>query len=306
MEKVEKTAREKTLESLKFTKREKVRVMPIIRKSDWLPENHDGEFLNQGAKLDIVTPHEANSDHLKDPLVHLDSKDKTKLAKKLGLNDGHDLNPLKREDNYWKNRYVRLKREGEIFYTDDPYQYIKICILLSDSERIAPTWNNRNDKFTYRFAVVRETEENQEEEHSIDSKTRAYTLFNDIQDNHEALEAILWIRYYEKNLYKKPPVNPGHKWAKIEVGKMVEENPVDFVDIVGGDSYETKVLVHKGLKYEILVREGQQIRFKSNANAIGLFDEVVAYLDEEKNAEDKRILQEKIEKKENDSKSSNK
>jgi hypothetical protein len=301
--KVKLSAREKTLESLKFTRKEKVRVMPIIRKNEWLPENHDGEFLNQGAKLDIVVPHQENKDHLVDPLNHLDPTQKGKLAKKLGLTGAEDLNPLKIKDNYWKNRHVTLKREGLILDTSDPYDYIRLCILLSDSDRIAPTWENRNDKFTYKFAVVRESDENKEEERSIDIKRQAYNLYDDVAEDLDALEAILWIRYYEKHGYKKPPAKPTHKWAKVEIGKMIENKPQDFVDIVGQENYETKYLVQKALKQGHLVREGQQIRFKSSANLLGLFDEVVTYLDDERHAEDKRILQEKVD---NDSKPGNK
>jgi hypothetical protein len=297
-------ARKQVLEDLKFSKKngEKVRVMPIIRKSDWLPENHDGEFLNQGAKLDIVVPHDQNREHLIDPLWHLSEQQKNTLAKQLGLDSKDDLNPLKGEDNYWKNRMVRLKREGLILKTDEPYDYVRLCILLSDTDRIAPSWNNRNDKFTYRFAVVREGDENREEEQTVDHKLRAYNKFNEIKDNLDAMESLLWLRYYEKNVYKKPPKQPSFNWAKIEVGKMVENSPQDFIDIIDNPSYETKVLVYKGLKYGLLIQEGQQIRFKSNASAIGMFEDVVKYLDEEKHAEDRRILQDKIDSKEDDSK----
>lgn len=290
----EKSARQKALESLKFNQEETVRVMPIIRNSDWLPENHDGEFMNQNAKLDIVVPHDQNRDHLVDPLAHLSGTDKGKLAKKLGLESADDLNPLKRHDNYWKNRYVRLKREGLILKTNDAYDYIRLCILLSDTDRIAPSWANKDDKFTYRFAIVREADEAKQEESDIDVKSQAYELFSDIKDNIEALEAILWIRYYEKNIYKKPPIDPSYNWAKREVGKMVDANPKDFIEIVGSDDYETKLLVYQGLKYGILVREGQQVRFKSSATTLGLFDEAVSYFDSEKYAEDKRILQQRV------------
>jgi hypothetical protein len=293
----EKSARQKVLESLKFTQKEKVRVIPIVRRSDWLPENHDGEFLNQGAKLDIVVPHDESRDHLKDPLAHLDPKEKGKLAKRLGLDGADDLNPLKRHDNYWQNRYVRLKREGLILQTDDAYDYIRLCILLSDTDRIAPSWSNRNDKYTYRFAVVRESDETKEEESTIDIKSQAYELFSDIRDNQEALEAILWIRYYEMNTYAKPPVNPSYNYAKIEVGKMVDANPKDFIEIAGSKDYETKLLVYQGLKYDILVREGQQVRFKSSATPLGLFSDAVKHFDMEKHQEDKRILQEKVDEK---------
>ncbi len=297
-------ARKQVLKELKFSEKngEKVRVMPIIRKSDWLPENHDGEFLNQGAKLDIVVPHDQNREHLMDPLWHLSDQQKTTLAKKLGLNDKDDLNPLKQEDNYWRNRMVRLKREGLILKTNEPYDYIRLCILLSDTDRIAPSWNNRDDKFTYRFAVVREGDENREEEETVDYKLRAYTKFNEIKDNLDAMDSLLWLRYYEKSNYQKPPVQPSYNWAKIEVGKMVEHRPKEFLSIIDDPSYETKVLVHKGLKHGLLVREGQQIRFKQNASSIGMFNDVVQYLDEEKHAEDRRILQDKIDSKENDSK----
>lgn len=303
----QKTKKEEVLESLDFTKNAVVRVMPIIRKSDWLPQNHDGEFLNQGAKIDIVVPYNINRDHLIDPLPHLSKSQKTTLAKKLGLSDSEDLNPLKEEKNYWKNRAVRLKREGLILHTEDPYDYVRICILLSDTEHVAPSWSSRSDKFTYRFAIVQSSEENKEGEIQVDLNVQAYNLFADVMSDLKALEAILWIRYYEKNTYPKPPVQLDFRWAKLEIEKMVKDQPKDFVNLVGEESFKTKHLVYKGLKYGILVKEGQQIRFNSSASAIGLFSDTVAYLDAEKHAEDKRLLQDKVEEEEkNDSKSGNK
>lgn len=292
--------RKQVLKTLEYGKEETINVVPIIRKSGWLPQNHDAEFLNQGAKFGVVVPTEQG--RLKDPLKYLKDPNKQKnskvdrLAKDLGLEGEQDLNPLKPTNNFWKNRDVTIKREGLILNTQDPYDYINLCILLSDEERIAPSWGEKDEKFTYKFAIVRKEDEAKEESENYDTKSKAYEVFNNIKNNIDALDSVMWLRYYRLEGYTKPAEKLTKNWAKAEIGKMVENRTEDFLTIAGADNFQTQVMVYKGLKYKILVRDGQMIKFVGSDTPIGLFDETIQYLDDEKHEDEKRILQEKIEK----------
>ncbi len=186
----------------------RVKVVPIKRTSDWLPENSDSAFMNTGAKVEYVVPRLARSGQLLDPLADLTDDQKEKLAREVGFKDASSLNIMKQgKENYWNNKVVMLDKNGKYLELANPSDFIAYKILEVNLDMIAPTWEERYNKGTYKFALVFEEEESKLQNKQIDIKKEAYMMFGKIDGNIKKLSDVLWIYYLlnkEGKRYRTP------------------------------------------------------------------------------------------------------
>lgn len=298
LEEIYDSDRLKLLNRLSFKQRKKVRVMPVPQTGGWMPRNTEGDVLGKRSKVYFTAPYSTQRKAYIDPLSHLTEERKDELAVQLGLDNKHDLNPKKQKDNFWEDREVVLDGNGAIYVTDDPSNYVDLCILLANYEQVAASWASRKEKATYLFAVVDENEEKKEKYDKDKVKVEANEYFSDIKDSVDKLESVVWIRYWEKNGYQQPPAKPKHDWLFSEVYNMVDSAPKDFLDIVKDENFEIKALVKKGLNHGVLKRKNQKIAFSSADSPIGTFGETVEHLSSSQGQDDLLKLQDKVESKE--------
>lgn len=293
--------RKRVIKGLSFSKRKKLRVMPVPQTGGWHPRNSEGDGLKNRANVRFTVPFNNRSKTYLDPLSHLTDEQKDELALKLGLNEGGQVfNPLKPgKDNYWKNRAVILDGNGMILETDNPAHYVDACILLSNYEYIAASWSSRKDKGTYMYALVDEAAESKEKKKVSQVRVKAHNLFNEIHESSDKLESVLWIRHWEKRNYLQPPDKPNYDYLFSAVEEMVHDSPNDFIDIVGDGKFEVKADIVKGLKYGVLKRKGQSIMFATADTPIGTFGETVEYFASDAHADDMAKLTDLLEEKKN-------
>ena len=88
--------------AIRKLREKRVTVQPIRRKGQWVPENHDSAFMNEGATIGIVVP-VLKGDILADPLIlkedgktviEFTEDDRKQFAFELGLESEKDLNPF--------------------------------------------------------------------------------------------------------------------------------------------------------------------------------------------------------------------
>lgn len=261
-----------------------VKVLPVKRSSDWLPENSDSAFMNTGAKIEYVIPRNQRTGNLVDPLADLTDEEKNKIARELGLKDGGDLNVMKTPEklNFWINKHVFIDKNGLHLNLSEVGDFIKYKIFETNLEYIAPSWEERYNKGTYKFALVFEEEESKLRNSKIDTKKEAYMMFGKMDGSVRKLSDFLWIYYLTSKDGKRLPINPTLDYLRDEVGRIVDEKPGEFMAIMSDPSFETKALIQKAVNLGLIARSGMAFTIFGEPRSNTL-DELIAFLGDDRN-----------------------
>lgn len=238
----------------------KVHVKPILRKGVWLPEGHSGHFMYDNTSIGIQVPIDKNTGRLKNPLTKEEQvffETNSGLDLSLG-----DLSPYKKENNFWENFFIRIKKTDSIV-TDktvlmtldlsDPIQYLQYKVLLLNSDPaggvVAPTWEGREDSGTYKIALVHEGQQHIDKVKKADKMKIAYKYVAKIDSSEEAMYDFLTIYYLENAKSKRPSVDSGKDYYYSEIQDLIDNDLNGVVEIIEDvNNYEYKLLVHRGLK----------------------------------------------------------
>ena len=262
----------------------KVKVEPIRRSSDWLPEESDSAFMNTGAKVEYVVPRLARSGQLMDPLGDLSLQEKEIVAKELGFKTADDLNVNKKEkENFWINRPVYVDKNGKFLDLSNIGDFISYKILEVNLESIAPSFVNRYDKGTYKFALVFDDEVDKIKSNKIDAKKEAYMLFGRIDGSAKKMSDFLWIYYLTDKEAKRLPNNPSVDFLRQEVGRIIEEKTGTFLSIMTDTEFETKVLIQKAINNGFINRDGQLFSIFGEPTSRNTLEGLIEYLKDERN-----------------------
>jgi len=260
-----------------------VKVLPVRRTGDWLPENADSAFMNTGAKVEYVVPR-MRSGQLIDPLGDVKEEDRAVIAKQLGLKDYNELNiNVEEKKNYWINKAVIIDRDGLYLNLANIADYITYKILEVNLEMIAPTWEERYNKGTYKFALVFEDEESKLKNVKIDTKKEAYMMFGKIDGSVKKLSDFMWIYYLTNKDGKRLPNNPSLDYLRAETGRIVEEKPGEFLSIVTDPLFETKALIQKAVNNGLIQRNGSFFTIFGEESSKNSLEGLIQYLLDERN-----------------------
>lgn len=275
-------------------RRETVRVRAIRRPSDWLPEGHDSQFMNEGAKWNLCVPTHAEKKVLVDPLTGLSMEQKEDLARRLGLENASSFN-VYRKDNYWRKFEIPIDKNGRVLNLSDPYDYVIYRVLQCNTDWIAPSWAMRFMKGTYKFALEHESDKIRTESDDVSNKERAYLALNKMGNSRTLMSDFLWAYYLQVREARRPPVEAPLDWLKNEIGKIIDSNIGMFLSIIEDPDYPYKVLIVKSLNVGALTRDGDKYRFPGGEFSIGTLDQMVAHLKDDRYQDDYLKLKTKIE-----------
>jgi len=283
-----------------------VKVLPIRRSSDWLPENSDSAFMNTGARIEYVVPRDRNTGQLVDPFGDLSNDQKNLVAKELGYKDSSDLNINKVEkDNFWINKPVLIDKNGKFLDLSNVGDFINYKILEINLDFIAPTWEERYNKGTYKFALVFEEEESKLKNVKIDVKKEAYMEFGKVDGSIKKLSDLLWIYYLTDKEAKRLPFDANLDYLRGEVGRLVEEHPGTFLSIVTDPLFSTKALIQKAINVGLISRDGMTFKVFGEDSSKNTLDGLINFLLDERNNNIRLSLIGKIEENESGVISSN-
>ena len=261
-----------------------VKVEPIKRSSDWLPAESDSVFMNTGAKIEYVVPRLQRSGQLLDPLGDLSNEDKEKIARELGFKSADDLNINKKEkENFWINRAVFVDKNGKFLDLSNIGDFISYKILEVNLETIAPSFTERYEKGTYKFALVFEEEEDKLKNTKVDAKKEAYMLFGKIDGSAKKMSDFLWIYYLTDKEAKRLPNNPSVDYLRGEIGRVIEERTGTFLSIMTDTDFESKVLIQKSINNGFIHREGHSFTIFGEPTSKNTLEGLISYLKDERN-----------------------
>lgn len=273
------------------TKEKKIRVVPIVREGSWLSsiaKNHDGAFMFTGTYATYTVP-QTQDGKLINPLRGLEQDEIKELEKSLGLEDG-ELNPFRQpKNNFWmKNKMARVKlnKDGLLLDLSNPHDYVRYLVLKSDSEKFAPSWKERFDKGTYRFALSDSDQETKDNSKKADLLKRSYIMLGKLEDSSSKMKGILRINIVQTKGQGKVPVNATKEFLVSEVNKIIEESPRRFLEIVEDKDFAIKSDVSAAIEQSKILKVGKaKYQFADMVDDTFTYDEVIKYLKAPENSE---------------------
>lgn len=273
-----------------FTLPNEVVVVKYIKRKRGLAANvEDNHILSggmlSGSKKKFCAPLQRNGTVAN----ILSAEEKEYLEKDTNLN-------LSVYGEFWNTFYVTLFKDSanNRFDLSNPMDYISIKILESLKGDIAPNWNDRNKKLTYQFVITRSNEEFNEKKAKLDTKKQAFKLYGKIEDDREKLLGVL-------KLLTNQPISADSKlnWIQGKVEEYLDTMPSQFLSILDDPSFDTKVLIGKGVDSGLVIRSGNKYRTVDGLDLcengqVASFDNAVKYLDNVKNQEVRLLIEARI------------
>ena len=264
---------------------EKVTVRPIRRPSDWLPDGHDSQFMNEGSKWSLCVPSFEDKKILVDPLKGMSKVHKEELAELLGLENANSFN-VYRTDSFWKGFDVKLDRVGKVLDLSNAHDFVTFKVLECNSIWIAPSWTMRNMKQTYKYALEFESDKVNSEIAEVNEKEKSYVALSKMSNSREIMGDFMWSYYLQVKTAQRPPINAHADWLKKEIGKIIDTDAKTFLSIVEDEDYPLKVLIMKALNTGALSRAGEQYRFPGGEFNVGSLQQMVDHLKDDRYQDD--------------------
>lgn len=230
-------------------KNEKVTVTPIVRRGNWLPKGHDGEFMFTGAKQRFCVPRLPNG-ALIDPLNDDERAYFESTEGGLSLKPG-DLSVYKKEGNYWEKLEIVLDKNGLTLDLSNPMDYIKFAVLRCNKHVIAPNLSEALNKASYKFALVREEEKHAKKVKAADKNKIAWMEFGKISDSPDKMSKFL--KVYGKQVAK----NTKKDFLIGQISDIIDSDINGFIDTITDSQYEIKCFIQECLDKGVIVRVGK-------------------------------------------------
>jgi hypothetical protein len=277
----------------------KVKVIPIVRKGSWLEQiskSHDGLIMFTGTGATYSVP-QTSSGGLVNVLEPADESKIDWLISELGV-EKNALSPNRKEKNFWKTEKitrVKITKDGMTLDLNNPYDYIKFLVLKSNKDLIAPSWDARFDKGTYKFAIVDESYEINQGSKKADVLKDCYIQFGKIDDKESKMKGVIKIYLAETKSLVKLPAKTTKEFLKSEINKIIETNPAKFLSIVTDKDFDYKADITEAIDKGYITKIGKaKYQFIDLIDESFTYDELVAYLKNKENSERYIMLKEKI------------
>lgn len=200
--------------------------------------------MADGASFTLCVPVLRSTGNYKNILTN---EEKDYLEKALGL----DYNALsvynKNGNNYWDNYRVRIPNAKEGLHLDlsDPEDYIKYKVLLANTDIVAPSVQERMERpqATYRFEIVRQTEEAALENAKMDATMESYKEFMKIENDIDTVRVLVEMldgRPYDQKT--------GAAFLRQRVNILIQANAKVFLSQIKDPLLHAKVIIKRSVE----------------------------------------------------------
>ena len=206
--------------------------------------------LADGAKVSLCVPILRSSGHFKNILTN---EEKEFLEEALGL-DFNALSVYNRNgNNYWDNYHVDITKDGLHLDLNDPEDYIKYKVICANSDIVAPSVRDRQDrpKMTYRFEIVNETEELDLETEDVDATMESYKEFGKIDNDYDTMRVLV-------ELMDGRPYALDTKIAffRGRIKNLIQQDAKAFLRQVKDPYLRSKVLIRRATELGLVFKTG--------------------------------------------------
>ena len=191
----------------------------------------------------------------------LTDAEKDYLEEVLGLDRGA-LSVYKRENNFWDDYTVTIDgKEGLHLDLSVPEDYIKYKVLLANNDIVAPSVQERIDRMknTYRYEIVRETEETDLANAKLDATEQAFYELGRIKDDVDTLRLVAEL--LDNHPYA---ANTGQAFLRARVGSNIQADPKKALAQLTDPFLHSKMLIRRGTEQGVVYKRGDQYYLKSD------------------------------------------
>lgn len=209
-----------------------------------------------------------------------------------------ELSPFANDKvNFWRSKRskVSLNDKERILDLSKPIDYLHYKILLSNSDRIAPSLDREFASKEYIYVLCSEEEEQKKTLTRGDEKKRAWKLAAKMESDREKMIDFLSV------VGKRPSANSKTDFLISEVDKFLEENIREFLSVLEDPQYETRILLTKALQVKAIIKDGNKY-FSADGEALCKKGEVnnlknaLNYLDAVENQDIRLVIESKVSK----------
>lgn len=196
----------------------------------------------------------------------LTKEEKKFLEWQLGL-EPNALSIYNRNNNFWDDANplgvgrVELTKGDNYFDKSKPLDYIKLAILRSYKDIIAPSIQALQDKpkATYRFVMISENDSTKDANTKVTIKAQAYKEFGKIEDDKDKMRVII-----ELMDGRPTAANSKLEYLQGKIGELIESNTKLFLTIVRDSLLDNKVLIKKAIEAGIIANRGNYLYYKAD------------------------------------------
>lgn len=194
----------------------------------------------------------------------LTDSEKEFLEDYMGL-EKNALSVHRKNDNYWDNFFVPLRKQPNYLDLSDPNDYIKYKVLLANKDYIADSLQTLEDrrKATYQYVMVEEGEETSKANRNMSFTMQAYMEFGKIQDDYDTIRVIVEI------LDGKPVSNKTKiEYLKERINNLIQKDAKIFVRTAQDVLLPTKVIIKKAIEAGIISNRAGFLYLKSDGSPL--------------------------------------
>ena len=193
----------------------------------------------------------------KNPLT---DKEKEYLEYCMGL-ERNALSVHKTVNNFWENRQVLVKKDGEILDLSTPMGYINYKILLTNSDAICPSLKLLRDapKATYKFVLISDNEVYNATTETVSTKSACWKAYGKIEEDVKTLKVIL-----ETLTGHAVDAKSGLAFLQEQVVNLIESNPRAFLATVADKFLPFKVIIKDAVEKGVIERRGDYYYYMNN------------------------------------------
>lgn len=202
-----------------------------------------------------------------------------------------DLSRYSKTSAYLIDERTKVSLENRAYILDlsDPWDYLKWKIMLANKKHVAPSFDKRFDRPSYKFCLIDEALVSNKKRDNFNEKKDAYSVYEKMQKTKEALEDFI------KSMgNKKLPSVYTKDWLEEEIEAIIEESPAKFNEIVEDPNFNTKVFIYEAVDCGAL-NKSKALYSLDSGKEVGNLKQTVAYFNDSRNQELKIRLQGLIE-----------
>ena len=240
-----------------YLENRKVILKPIPRGGKMITDpKHSGYFMWEGASKMYCLTINPDTGNLASPFK--DEAEQRFFSELLDI----DLNPYKRENNYWRDFYVKITKdmklmEGGVMYDlSDPADNLSVRVLKQYTREIAPNWDQRFERITYKFALVDEGYEEKEVIEKMELMQEVYKFWGSIEGSLKKMREFLGIYWMTKKALKNVPVNSTKDFLTKEISRIIEEDKQTVYNIIKDEDINIKYFIFRAMRLGAISRSG--------------------------------------------------
>lgn len=184
----------------------------------------------------------------------------------LGL-ETNALSIYNRTNNFWDDSNpngigrIELIKGDNYFDMSKPLDYIKVKVLMANSDIIASSMQALQDrpKITYRFVIITENDSVKGANVTVNRKAQAYMEFGKINTDKNKLRVII------ETIDGRPTAhNSKLEYLQGKVGELLEANTKLFLQVVKDPLLDCKVLIKRAIEAGLIANRGDYLYLKSD------------------------------------------